>query len=1097
MGTYKVEHFSNDSTPVPTDISTFVHSVDYVNLFSDGRINTAALTLQAQAGQFMTNSSSGTTPILSNFDRIRITGTDPDGNSYSHIFEIINDLAQLSQSAEYLLPLTLEGRERALAVIPFSGYFDPLDHRAMVAKILNTYFTTFNPLLQPLIRAVDDFGFNSNNLPEYSPNIWDFQYIDNCLDAIQAVVRLANQSVAAGGGGDRFSIIFKDDDTFPLSRVNIGINSQGFTNAGNTFPIIRSNELTNPIKIIAKTKQPLTGTVVIARGRPGSGGVPVSGDIYRSRLEFYQRIQARQIWSATINYDADALTSFDNQVYEAILDNFNSRPDLNPSDWKILSAGEFIGTTLQYSPFTIDKAALYRNECTNPNTAFASESENSPKMLDCNIVIEDVETKRDWVYIRQITDNIASWSTDEKQYLFKNTSVYNGFRILVDTTIGTPSGSFNALDDNFGTGAGNDPNGKPYADNQVVFVDGNWFVIKEHVDFDQTLVRFEGLFEWNVAFVAKSKFPASDNTNPFSRRRQAGGGGTFAWRVLGEQFLSNDCLHSPSSIVNSEGLIRPVSMDISSDEPKGTVVLTGDAVTSITVTDGGANQTAGVASVSIFSPNGVGSGATGTPVVSGGVVTSVTINTGGTGYTTDDPPIVVFNSYTHDSAVKIIYEYGSTVDFPEWRKTLDQLFGIAASALGFVGNFAAGASVALYNLFLTPVYRNMGWWITLSAPFPVAALTSGPFSISEQVGELYGAGTGFLVSKLNDHSTFDAFNQTSTFTGDNSWNASDSNGMMEITGVTFLFRLDIRSQSGTIPFTGDIPCSYWVIDDNGTIWKAKAVYRHLNDVQRMTFDFGDFSPVYRARSPFGIENIVTNILTPELEIRERLFPNRIRLQGFMLEGSYDEKGRYMPNLWETIIKPTIANIFDNTVITNLQFIGEIDYFQWVKTPIAISIKSPTSRHIFPEFKDYPNISNVEQLQNAATADLDVEKFQYEQYIITRNNKADIALQDTVYLFEEFMISEAEAPIPTGVSAYNAATTYGVDELVDSVSVIYISLQPANLNNTPASNPLFWSVVTDPVANTRELTVGEIQFSVTNGKDIEFQHTLIRRIPKVI
>jgi len=655
----------------------------------------------------------------------------------------------------------------------------------------------------------------------------------------------------------------------------------------------------------------------------------------------------------------------------------------------------------------------------NPQLAFASESEDSPKMLDCNIVINDVETQRDWVYIRQITDVVANWSANEKLYAFRGTDVYEGFRILVDTALGTPAGAFSGSLDAFGTGVGNDPNGRPYADNQVVFARDNadnlnWYVIKEHEDFDQTLVRFEGLFEFNVAFAAKSRFPASDLTNTNRRLRQAGAGTPNGWRALGEQFLSNDCLHSPSSITNVTGLIDPVAKD-------------------------------------------------------------------GGGF------------YTDNSAVRIVYEYTSKTDMPEWRKTLDQLLGIAASAAGFVGSFAVGATVALYDLFLTPYYRNAGWWITLSAPFPMSTFNA----ISEQVGELYGAGTSLLVQTLNDHSTFDAFNQTYTFTGGNAWNLSNSPGLMEITGVTFLYKLDITVNGTTIPFTGDIPVSYWAIDDNGTIWKSKKKYRHLNDVQRMTFEFGDFSPVYRARSPFGINNIVTNILVPELEIRERLFPNRIRIQGFMLEGSYDDKGRYMPNLWESVIKPTIITIFDPTTVTsNVQFIGDIDYFQWVKTPIAISSQGSPTRTIFPEIKDYPNITNIEQLQRAADADLDVEVFQFEQYIITRNNKADIELQDTVFLFEEFMISEAEAPIPTGVAAFSGATTYAVDDLVTDVSIIYISLQPANLNNTPATSPLFWSVVTDPVAHTRELTVSEIQFSVTNGKDIEFQHTLLRRIPKL-
>ena len=794
--------------------------------------------------------------------------------------------------------------------------------------------------------------------------------------------------------------------------MNLRIFPQGENNTPATRPTIRPNALTNVTPSIDKVKQPLTGTFVIARGRPGSGGVPVSGDLYRSRLEFYQRIQERQSWSSTIFYDVDALTSFNGQVYQATTANINDQPP--SANWSTLSAGQYIGD-IQYSPFTVDKASIFKNECTNPHLAFGSETENSPKMLDCNIVINDVETQRDFVWIRQVTDNVASWSVNERAYAFRGTDVYEGFRILVDVSnLGAASGAFDATLDAFGTGAGNDPNGRPYANNAVVYVGGIWYVIKEHQNFDQILVRFEGLFEWNVNFAAKSQFPASDTQNANRRFRQASSGTPDGWRALGEQFLSNDCLHSPSSITNVTGLIDPVAKE------------------------GGGN-------------------------------------------------------YTDNSAVRIVYQYSSQADMPEWRETLDRLFGIAASALGFLGNFALSAAASLYDLFLTPYYRNAGWWITLSAPFPFNTLNG----ITEQVGQLYGAGTSLLVDTLNNHSTFDAYNQSATFTGGVGWDNSDATDMMEITGVTFLYKLNITANGTTIPFTGDISCSYWCIDDNGTIWKSKNKYRQINDVQRMTFNFGDFAPVYRARSPFGISNIITNILVPELEIRERLFSNRIRLQGFMLEGAYDDKGRYIPNLWETIIKPTIFTLFDpTTVTTNVQFIGDIDYFQWIKTPIAISSQSGTGRTIFPEIKDYPNISNLEQLQRAADADVDVEVFQYEQYEMKRHDKADISLQDTVYLYEKNMIIEAEAPRPASAPAYSGATTYFADDLVDSGGIIYISLQNGNLGNTPVSSPDFWFALADPVANTRELTVGEIECSANNAQDITFTHNLIRRIPKV-
>ena len=1016
MGSYLVEHISNAG--VITDISTFVHTVDQVKKYSDGRISTASLTLQASFGQFMTNASGGATPILSNFDRIRLTATDAQGSSQGHIFQIINDLGQLTRMSEYLLPLTLEGRERGLAVMPFSGYYDALNHFDMVELILKTYaFTKIPGALQPIIVSEDDVPAETNLLPKYNPNIWDFQYIDNCLDAIKSVVRLANQSVAAGGAGDRFAIFYEDSTVSPLSVMSIHIISQGTNNTVLSRPTIRANQIQNPIIAIPRTIQPITGSVVIARGRPGSGGVLVDGDKYRSKDEFFQRIRDRQIWDPAITYPIDSYSSTGGTVFQANVENTNDQP---PSgNWSTVFEGEFIGD-IQYSGFTKDKAPVYRNECTHPGAAFASVLESSPKMLDCNIVITDAETNRDFVLLRKATDVVASFTADEKRYLFEELHFYDGFRMLIDVSNGaTAAGVFAAGTDSYGAGNGNDPNGLPFANNAVIFVkDSNgilkWFVMKEHADFDQILVRFEGLFEWNVNFALKSRFPASDATNANRRKRQAGSGGTFAWRELGEQFLANDCLHSPSSIVNSTGLI---------------------------------------------------------PVVA---------NTFGGG------------NYTDDSAITIIYEYGADVEMDEWWNWLENVAGIGISNSGLVGAFLVAASVALADLFFTPYYRNMGWWITVSSPFPLATFNGAGGSISEEVGELYG---GLNIDDLNDHSTFDAFNQTATFKGAIGWNEDRSDELMEITGVTFLFRLDITNNDIRIPFYGDIPCSWWAIDSNGTIWKSKKKYRLLGDIQRMTFDYGDFSPVYRGRTPFGINNIITNILVPELEIRERLFANRIVIQGFQLEAGYDEHGRYLPNLWETVVKPSIMTMFDfNTITNNVKFIGEFDYLQWVKTPIAIAKQSSPTWIIFPEIKDYPNISNIEQLQRAADADLDIEQFQYEQYEITRNNQALPDMQDTVYLFEDRMIPQAEAPRILSPPAWSGATTYAVDDIITDAGTIYIALT-ISLNVVPATSPADWLPQTDPVANTRELTVAEINWSVTEGKDVEFTHTLVRRIPK--
>ena len=169
MGSYTVEHLTSGGSPTITDISGFANETK-ATFYSDGRINTGNLTLRAQGGAFKTNTNGGTTPIINNFDRIRLTFIDAAGNSYQHIFEVINDLNQLSNQAEYLLPLTLEGRERALAQIPFSGFYDTaLNHYQMVERILLTYSAAYNPTGQPLIATTGNLGEDTNLLPPIQP----------------------------------------------------------------------------------------------------------------------------------------------------------------------------------------------------------------------------------------------------------------------------------------------------------------------------------------------------------------------------------------------------------------------------------------------------------------------------------------------------------------------------------------------------------------------------------------------------------------------------------------------------------------------------------------------------------------------------------------------------------------------------------------------------------------------------------------------------------------------------------------------------------------------------------------------------------------
>ncbi len=393
-------------------------------------------------------------------------------------------------------------------------------------------------------------------------------------------------------------------------------------------------------------------------------------------------------------------------------------------------------------------------------------------------------------------------------------------------------------------------------------------------------------------------------------------------------------------------------------------------------------------------------------------------------------------TYTKLSGIRIKYAFSKQTETPEYKLLLDKVL-LILTRFGTLTSILTGMATALFSLFATPYYTSAGWWVVWSSPYPFSTHNS----IGEKIGELYGGD----ANSIQDHHFFDAYNEIFTPSGKEGWNQDDSDDLMEITGVSALFKLNIRSGGTDIPFTGGIPFAYWIIDNNGTIWKSKEPYRFLGDIQRFTFYFGNFSPVYRARSPFAISNVVENILTPELEVRDIFFKNKIIYQGFQLEMSYDEHGRYSPNILETVIKPTIFNIFGFTgSALDLEFDGVIDAWHWIKSPIALSLSDADSalRTIYPDIKDFQNITNIEQLQRAADAQLDIEKFRYEQYTVENYDRADRLLQDTIFLKDEFLIAES-----------------------------------------------------DDVANTREVVVSEIMYEVPKNEDLKRTMIVNRRIPK--
>ncbi len=268
---YKVEYIVSNT--IQTDITDFVVTLDKFILQSTGKLNTAKITLNAEFGNFITDANGGDTPIISQFDRIRIRVIGDDGvTEQLKIFEVTTDLAQLAARSSHFLPLELEGRERNLSGVPFGGFFRNETHKAIIKEIQDA-FNEQKGTSQPGF-----FVQSPSLIPDFNPNIWDFTQVDNCYDALLVILDSLNLPVSAGGGGNRFAMIWEDVyNTFPndidLDVLDLKIIIQGTSNGTGPFPDLEQND-THPIIKIDKIKSPSSGTLVVARGRPKTAEQP-------------------------------------------------------------------------------------------------------------------------------------------------------------------------------------------------------------------------------------------------------------------------------------------------------------------------------------------------------------------------------------------------------------------------------------------------------------------------------------------------------------------------------------------------------------------------------------------------------------------------------------------------------------------------------------------------------------------------------------------------------------------------------------------------------------------------------------------------------
>lgn len=466
---YVIKHL-DVNTQVETDIS---ESVIGIPIFTDqgtGEVNNARLKLDSPNGEFLVKA-----PLMHRYDNIRITAFNSDvgGGTYNHVYEIIRMIPSESSTDGTTLELVLLGQEHNVQKLNYSKthYYEGA---AEVIQDLGDGYNANITGFQPILSGHKTTDVN-NQIPgaNFQTSIYAYGINeDQIYNRMNETVDKLGSSVDIGGALDFYEIRFDTDD---ISYDKITINV--FPSGENGDVILEDTENVN----MGETEGGIdaeVATLINAWGAVDQGTLPIQHSQYKSKQ---QRFPLQPQWVDTETYGLGSLIQDEGIHYESLLNNnLNLKPSLNLAFWKVITSLDFFGNSIQYSPWTVGKAILWKNAGSDRD----SVGPFGEGCFDSNIIIFDNEENYSatWVDIRETNP-----ANIDITLLYGGTEVYRGFRILVD---GTAEGILST--NQFGTGNGNDRNSKPYTNSIVTYTGNEWRVLYEAVDDLECNVINEG-----------------------------------------------------------------------------------------------------------------------------------------------------------------------------------------------------------------------------------------------------------------------------------------------------------------------------------------------------------------------------------------------------------------------------------------------------------------------------------------------------------------------------------------------------------------------------------------------------------------------------
>jgi hypothetical protein len=524
----EIKHY-NVTTTTETDLTDNFVSLPMATDTGTGEVNSARLVLSAPKGKFITS-----TPLLYQYDRIRIKITDENNAVYNKVFDITKIIPSWTKAEGVRVTLMLLGIEHWLQKInhikPFfyAGAFEVLE------DIGNSYGVSKGSL-QPVLTGHDDPAKNKLPTAAFQKNNYDFAVSESpCMDRIDTVVDKLGGSVDSGGILDFYESKVNSHAT-SYTTMELNVFSSGSPTASN-IPEISESTSVNVGESDGGIDS-VTGTIINAWGAVDQGSLPINISKFNSKS---RRLDFMPYWDKNEDYKTNSVVKYGSVLYKALQNitgsNSNSPPSSNIGVlYNVLTISNwFENGTLVYSPWTNEKisgtqygAEYWRDSGVNP-----LNNTTSPQLghgfIDSNVIVNDDVSGEE--FFRVPVDIILETSnpkpsditsdTQLKKYLYNNTNFYRGFRVLLKQGTATTAWSSSGT-------SSTDRNGKSF-DKAVLQYTGSEWVVKYEAVANKILVvaKNKGTI-WNYA----------SNT----------------WNEL-TNINESDCIHSYDSIDNSSGI---------------------------------------------------------------------------------------------------------------------------------------------------------------------------------------------------------------------------------------------------------------------------------------------------------------------------------------------------------------------------------------------------------------------------------------------------------------------------------------------------------------------------------------------------------------